>query len=113
MKPIFTILVTLFAFAANAQSAVKTNFTTTLAADNIAVEGTQVFTQQSSANGVLFSAQNNAAAKRISITNAATGEIVVSHTFSVSNEFSAQKATSLELEIAPISTERAALELED
>ena len=114
MKAIFTIVLAIFALVTvNAQSAVHTTVTTTLANDNVASVSATTFAKKASASRELFSQNQNAPAKRLFITNTATNEVLVSNTMEISNEFSVEKMNNLELETSTIATERIALEIED
>ncbi|MEY4928039.1 MAG: hypothetical protein RI894_2475 [Bacteroidota bacterium] len=114
MKAIFTIIIAIFALTTvNAQSAVHTTVSTTLANDNVTVVSATTFAKKASANSVLFSANQHATAQRLVITNVATDEVLTSNTMEVSTEFSVEKLQNLELSSATIATERVALEIED
>ncbi len=115
MKAIFTIIIATIAmfsaFTANAQSSVKTAtvVTSTLANDNISSVGATTFAKKTSASRELFSSNQNAKATRLFITNVATGEVLVSNTMEIANDFSTEKMN--DLEIATIATEREVLEI--
>ncbi len=112
MKAIFTIIIAIFALTvANAQSSVKTAtvVTTTLANDNIVSVNATTFAKKASASRELFSSNQNAKATRLFITNAATGEVLVSNTLEIANDFSTEKIN--DLEISTIATEREVLEI--
>ncbi len=111
MKAIFTIIIALFALAANAQSSVKTAnvVATTLSNDNITSVSATTFAKKASASRELFSSNQNATTQRLFITNAATGDVLVSNTMEISNEFSVEKMN--DLEASTIATAREVLEI--
>ena len=109
MKAISTFIATIFiAFSATA----NTGFTPANMEDGTVGIGSVVFTTQSSNNEVLFSATAERAVAqgfhRLTITNAATNDVMISNTFAVFNWNTADTQTT-----TTVSNSRIALDAEE